>query len=224
MKPQRHAQAQETAQPHVWRNANHDEVTLTPFEAHVLRAVDAQRAPSELAVALGATKAQVWAALDRLADVNLLAGRVSPPSQSLPAPAVSRRDVLQKLAAAVGGAVIGSALVREARAEDARADSAREDTVKKRQVRLQEEQKKSQQEVAEAELRVREAEQKQKESVVCRADEQNAKQADRAYDKQCGDEKKLRREEEKAKADLSRARKQEEDKKVRYQEETEKAR
>lgn len=209
MKPQRHAQAQETAQPHVWRNANHDEVTLTGFEAQVLRAVDAQRAPSELALALGATKAQVWAALDRLADLELLAERTSPPSQSLPAPAVSRRDVLQKLAAAFGGAVVATSLVREARAEDARADSAREEHQKKKLVRLQEQEKKSQERLSDAETRVREADEKAKEAQVCRADEQKAKDAGRAYDKQCADEKKVRRAEEKAKADVTQARKQE---------------
>ncbi len=78
----------------------HDEASertwaLPTETANIWRAADGTQAPAELAERLELPQATVWAALDDLADADLLVARVSPPGGDL-----SRRAMLQLV---VGG-------------------------------------------------------------------------------------------------------------------------
>ena len=91
-------------------------VRLDGLDALVWQLADGERSILDLCQRAGSsmerpvTETEVWAALDRLADVGLLVERAAPPGGELAGPAVGRRTWLTRLGVAGGAALAGGLL------------------------------------------------------------------------------------------------------------------
>ena len=172
---------------------------------HLWPHLDGQRSVADLAARLGWSADRLGAALDALADRDLLVARAAPPAMHLPVAGhsgLSRREILQRLAAGAALAATG----RAALADDARVSSSSTADTAKESAGKEEAEKA----VQSWETKVSDTTRALTEAETCQRETAKLSEKDQK-DRACGDTRAIREEQAKARSGLTAAKQKEAD-------------